>query len=394
MNFMSFLNDLGIIPNKGTSYEKDPALNQGQEFMDFNRMHKRKEGKKLDALQVTTMPGVNSIVENMQNMRQSTSESKKSVVTKLENEFNKTLAEYDVVYRQFSEDILKTNAKDKEIKKYFDEVITTGDGNYSYVNDYGFTQKYSNDAWSNNVENCPSDPMTVTKDIMSKFQQGSDMGNGQPCDVAGKNIQNEDTKEYAWVDIKGKKHIYSDKLWKSKNENCNIPAVSLSAKEYEAIPSGGNMTSTNNCMQLKVDPKIWKKMNMLNNKMEKLAKEMIIQLDDLAVEDIELNAIMIEQREKMNQYISKIEKDRKQLNFYNQDYITVMAEQEDSELREVSNKYHYIVWVLVVLTIFALMMHNALNPKSNATDTIVVVIGIIFIFVVCRAIYNRYYYRF
>ena len=154
------------------------------------------------------------------------------------------------------------------------------------------------------------------------------------------------------------------------------------------------MTSTNNCMQLKVDPKIWKKMNMLNNKMEKLAKEMIIQLDDLAIEDIELNAIMIEQREKMNQYISKIEKDRKQLNFYNQDYITVMAEQEDSELREVSNKYHYIVWVLVVLTIFALMMHNALNPKSNATDTIVVVIGIIFIFVVCRAIYNRYYYRF
>ena len=96
----------------------------------------------------------------------------------------------------------------------------------------------------------------------------------------------------------------------------------------------------------------------------------------------------------MNQYISKIEKDRKQLNFYNQDYITVMAEQEDSELREVSTKYHYIVWVLVVLTIFALMMHNALNPKSNTTDTIVVVIGIIFIFVVCRAIYNRYYYRF
>ena len=120
---------------------------------------------------------------------------------------------------------------------------------------------------------------------------------------------------------------------------------------------------------------------MLNNKMEKLAKEMVMQLDNLAVEDIELNTIMVEQREKMNKYISKIEKDRKQLNFYNQDYITVMAEQEDSELREVSTKYHYIVWILVALTIFGLMLHNnALNPKSNATDTIVVVIGIIFIF--------------
>ena len=394
MNFMSFLNDLGIIPNKGTTYEKDPALNQGQEFMDFNRMYRRKEGRNLKALQITSMPGIDSIVENMQNMRSSTSETKKSVVTKLETEFNKTLAEYDVVYRQFSEDILKTNARDKEIKKYFDEIVTTGDGNYSYVNDYGFTQKYSNDAWSNNAENCPSDPMSVTKSIMSKFQEGSNMGNGQPCDVAGKNIQNKDTKQYAWVDIKGKKHIYSDKLWKNKNENCNIPVISLSAKQYNSIPSGGNMTSTNNCMQLNVDPKIWKKMNMLNNKMEKLAKEMIIQLDDLAIEDVELNSAMLQQREKLNNYISKINKDRSQINFYNQDYVTVMAEQEDSQLRKTSVKYHYIVWVIVVLTIFALMMHNALNPRSNATDTIVVVIGIIFIFVVSRAIYNRYYYRF
>ena len=95
---------------------KNPALNQGQEFMDFNRMHRRKEGKKLDALQVTSMPGVSSIVENMQNMHSSTPEPKQTIVTKLENEFNKTLAEYDVVYRQFSEDILKTNKKDKEIK--------------------------------------------------------------------------------------------------------------------------------------------------------------------------------------------------------------------------------------------------------------------------------------
>ena len=35
----------------------------------------------------------------------------------------------------------------------------------------------------------------------------------------------------------------------------------------------------------------------------KLAKEMIIKLDDLAVEDIELNAIMIEQRENEPIYI-------------------------------------------------------------------------------------------
>ena len=175
--------------------------------MDFNRMHNRNEGKKIGALQVTTIPGVTSIVENMENMTSSET-SKKDLISKLEEEFNRTLAEYQVVYKQFNEDMIKINANDKEIKKYFGEVITNGDGNYSYVNDYGYTHKYSNDAWSSNAENCPVDPMTINKSLMSKFQKGSDMGKGQACAVAGKNIQNKDTQEYALVDIKEKTYLF------------------------------------------------------------------------------------------------------------------------------------------------------------------------------------------
>ena len=75
-------------------------------------------------------------------------------------------------------------------------------------------------------------------------------------------------------------------------------------------------------------------MNKLNDKMEKLAKEMIVEIDHLAIEDIELNMAMNEQRALLNNHITKINKDRDQINFYNQDYITVMAEEEDSFLRE------------------------------------------------------------
>ena len=394
MTFISFLNDLGIIPNKGTSYEKNASLNQGQEFMDFNRMHRRKEGKNADALQKTSMDGISSIVENMQNMEPNTSQEKKNNVTEIEKEFNKTLAEYDIVYRQFAEQVLKINVNDKEIKQYFDQVITSSDGNYSYVNDYGFTQKYSDDAWSSNAETCPSDPITVNNNTLSKFQKGIDMGIGQPCNVAGKNIQNEDTLEYAWVDIKGKKHIYSDNLWKKKNESCNIPSISLSKQEYDAIPSGGNMKDTDICQQLKVDPRIIRKMDKLNNKMEKLANEMILQIDNLVIEDVELNNAMREQRTKLNNYITKITKDRNQLNFYNQDYITVMAEEEDSQLLQKSTGMQFFAWMFLVITIFALLLHTFLYQKSNSIDNIVVVVGLIFIFVVCRAIYNKYYYRF
>jgi hypothetical protein len=34
---VSFLHDLGIIPNKGTGLENDPNLLQGQEFKQYNR---------------------------------------------------------------------------------------------------------------------------------------------------------------------------------------------------------------------------------------------------------------------------------------------------------------------------------------------------------------------
>ena len=396
MNFISFLNDLGIIPNKGTCYEKNASLNQGQEFMDYNRMHLRKERNGTKSIQKTTMPGVTSIIENMQNMKPNASTQSNNKVMQIEKEFNKTLAEYQVVYKDFTEQVLKSNKNDKEIKQYFDQIVTTGDGNYSYVNDYGFTQKYSTDAWSANAENCPNDPMTVSKDLMAKFQIGSIMGKGQPCDVAGKNVQNTKTGEYAWVDIKGKKHVYSDKLWKKKNESCNIPAISLSDAEYKAIPSGGNMRPTDECIQLKVDPRTLLKMNKLNDKMEKLAKEMIVEIDHLAIEDVELNMAMNEQRALLNNHITKINKDRDQINFYKQDAITVMAEEEDSFLRERSTQLHFFAWFFLVITIFALLMHTFLRPRarSSTIDNVVVVIGLVFIFVVCKAIYDKYYYYF
>lgn len=393
MKLLSLFNDLGIIPNKGTSYEKDPALNQGQQFMDYNRMYHRQEGKKLNALQITSIPGVNSIVENMDTKKHRAEKHKNSRVSNLEKEFNRTLAEYDVVYKQFSEEVLKTNKNDKEIKKYFGQIITTGDGNYSYVNDYGFTHKYSNDAWSSNSKNCPEHPLNISKDEMKKLHSAQDMGTGQPCGIAGKNIFNKKTKEYAWVDIRGKKHVYSEELWKKKNESCNIPAISLSDSEYKAIPSGGNMTITNDCLQLNITPAIWNKLTLLNKKLEKLAKELLFYVDELEVQDIELNMKLQEQKKNLSDYISQIGKDRSQINFYNSDYNTVQGEYSDSILQQKSTKLQYIVWFFVLITIAALIMQSAMNSSSKLTDNIVVILGLIFIYIVCKSIYNNFYYR-
>ena len=54
------------------------------------------------------MPGVTSIIENMQNMKPKLLRQKSNnKVMQIEKEFNKTLAEYQVVYKDFTEQVLK-----------------------------------------------------------------------------------------------------------------------------------------------------------------------------------------------------------------------------------------------------------------------------------------------
>ena len=57
----SFKNDLGIIPNEGTSYENDPNLIQGQEYMEYGRIYAAAIKPHLYKLQLTTSPALQSI---------------------------------------------------------------------------------------------------------------------------------------------------------------------------------------------------------------------------------------------------------------------------------------------------------------------------------------------
>ena len=91
---VSFLHDLGIIPNKGTGLENDPNLLQGQEFKEYNRFYLSILEPHLKALQITSMPGVSSLREAMQNSNSINNNNNEAVLvdmSAIEIEFNKTL---------------------------------------------------------------------------------------------------------------------------------------------------------------------------------------------------------------------------------------------------------------------------------------------------------------
>jgi hypothetical protein len=102
MSVLSFLNDLGIIPNEGTGLENDSNLLQGQKYMEYGRVYKKSVEPHLKNLQMTSMPNVISVVEGMKAVKSSSAISN-SEISKNENEFNKTMIEYSSTYKQLSD---------------------------------------------------------------------------------------------------------------------------------------------------------------------------------------------------------------------------------------------------------------------------------------------------
>ena len=102
MTVLSFLNDLGIIPNEGSGLENNSNLLQGQKYMEYGRVYQKSIEPHLNNLQITSLPNVDSVIEGMHAVKSSSAISK-TELSSYENEFNKTMLEYSFIYKQLSE---------------------------------------------------------------------------------------------------------------------------------------------------------------------------------------------------------------------------------------------------------------------------------------------------
>lgn len=392
MRFLSFLNDFGIIPNEGTSVENDPSLRQGQSLNDYNRYYNRNELPYLNELQNTGIPGVESVTEAMDTsspkVRSGT--TRNDDITKLKDKFDTVLAKYNATYKLFSESVLTNSKADKQVQQYFGQAVTSNDGNYAYINDYGFTHKYSMDAWSNNNVSCPSDAITVERELFNTLKPGPDMVTGQPCGIAGKNIRKSNTKEYAWVDIKGYKHVYSTDVWKQKSSSCEVSVTTLNEEEYNAIPNGSNMTATDTCLQLDIDPAIWDQLIKQNDELLTISRKFAQKLKSAVSKDNALQSALTDTQQQLGQTIDKITNDRSQLNSVNKSLITVNAEEEDTKLNKQMHYTHMVVWLILLITVISLTVHAFLSSQSNTGDILGVVFALIFMFAIVKWVMNKF----
>jgi len=302
----------------------------------------------------------------------------------IENQFNQTLALYAQTYKQLNEDILTKRQSSEKIVDYLGKVVADTDGNNYYVNNFGFTHKYTPNAWENNNSSCPSTSVSYDGS-MNDFQTTLPMVQGQPCKIAGQNIKNQDTKEEAWVDIKGVKHPYSNL---EKNASCSSKSIEMSSRDYNLIPSGSAMSRTDSCMALDVNPQVWSRLQQLNTQLKNQAIKLTVEINKLALEDNESKQQLMNKRQQLLSYIDTIDNDRNDMTSNNNMLMQVVGQETDSSLRMTSNYYSYIIWIFIMFFIISLTVAISTNDDDKVSSITYVIISI-FVLIFLVYLYNK-----
>lgn len=115
MTVLSFLNDLGIIPNEGTELENDENLLQGQQLMEYGRGYAAAVNNKFTHLQETSLPKVGTVIEALyspESLNNNVTTVNMTELTNDEKEFHKTMNEYSTTYNMLSHELLESSKKD------------------------------------------------------------------------------------------------------------------------------------------------------------------------------------------------------------------------------------------------------------------------------------------
>ena len=381
--------------------ETDPALLQGVQLRRYTAGYIKSATDDLAMLQISSSPGIQSYVEGLDQPDSTNGAARPghTGVSETEREFNEALLEYSTLYRQFSQDVLR-DARTRGPEGAAGSVVSDSDGHYSYVNDFGFTHRYSTIAWEQNSPTCPSSTHSLTTEELDQLRAGPPMGLGQACGVAGKNVQDggaagtDHTGEVAWVDAQGYRHVYSSDVWESKAASCDIPVVTLTAKEYAAIPDAGAMLRTTSCEPAGLEPDTWRQLQALNARLVELARELGADLDALAAKDDRLEERLRDNQQLISQYVDALGEDQAQIASASRAASSAAARQESTSLQAESRWAHYLVWAAVAVAVVALVAHALFNgPPGAATTTLAVVGAILMLYMGISWLHRHIYFR-
>ena len=388
---------------------RNESLLQGEHFVLYNESLFNKEKDHTKLIQETSSRSLGSIQEAM-NSKSSLQKKNKNVVkfnmNNIEREFNNTLQHYTTIYKEYITDIISRNKAKAKFSKYFGKYVYTDSGDMYYINNYGYKQNLKNNSGTilKNLfnkndgsilpKNCSDNHMKITKNELQQFESGANMNIHQPCNMVGKNIQNQNGDK-KWINIKGEAYDYTEDVWEKRNKTCNLKPVTLTNDEFDSFNSNNNQMSQNvSCNRMLVDKSKWKELSQLNDKLIDLSSKIKMDIGELIVEDAVLNKKIGNKKRELNEYIEKLKKDKLNLEKTQSNIYSLKERQNLSDVYKNNSISMLIFWsVLAAIIILTLINVNLLNVKSNFKYVISIVVLLIMIyFIVTQVEKNTYYY--
>lgn len=319
-------------------------------------------------------------------------------VAKLEQQFNRLLAQYTTQYQLMAKELMSNNNL-SVLQKYANHNVKYNN-NYYHVNEFGFAQGYDNDAWANRSVSCSQDPVEITSDEFSKLLGGPNMGKGQACNVAGFNVENAENGEASWVDIKGVRHVYPKDVWDKRNTSCTMTPRALDATEYNAIVKGNEMTESSFCERLNVDPKILQNLANLNRQLLNLGTQLLEETHKLSSKDATVNTGIKTLQQTINSKLKQLQHVDQSFNssiklgnagsgvMIGGDALnrSIEASTRDSELILRMNYLKYIGGLLLVIFLVIFVFASFSSDRQSVVSVIILLL------VVVAVLYNFWNY--
>ena len=347
--------------SKIRSKQQDYALNQGIKFNDFQKDYLHIVGtKKLNLIEQTTSPNL-GFLEPMADKNTNPVEIENTKIVdqllKLEQEFNSTLALYTNQYQQYMNKVVD---RENELKAMARKNVRNSGGKFFYVNRFGITRGFSTPAWDQKPASCPSAiPTDDSVQAFNNLTNGLDYAVGQPCDLDGTIIQNENG-QYAWIDEKGQRHEYENRDMLNqtqKNGNCPGQIHQVTNNIYNMFPAGSAMNAHSNCNSPMFDQALYDAVNNSNQKLMNIANDMYQQALKLDKTSLEVEKRGHDMQDQLVTQIRSLNEEREKIIKLKANTATLDGDIEDDGIIANMEMARYVGLGLAAVAIGGLTIH-------------------------------------
>lgn len=340
------------------SNQEDHSLEQGIKYKNYQNDYTHIIGtKRLQLIEETTDTNL-GYIEGMENPVEVENNKVKSKLKELENQFNQTLALYTNQYQRFLTKLLN---KQNDIQPYLQKNVKKSDDAYYTVNRFGVARGYSKDAWEKKPSSCPSNvPNDASIKAFNYVSTGLDYVPGQPCNLDGSIIKNNDTNEIAWIDERGEKHIYPDEYTyeqTQKNGGCPSNIHHVTSEVFNMFASGSAMNEHSSC-ETNIDQQLLESVKESNQKLLNIANEMYEETVKLQKTEDRVEDKSNQTREVLLNQINSLHKERDEIQKAQHKSEMFNGELDNSHLQISSEYYQYLIWVIAAITLGGITIHQ------------------------------------